>query len=75
MLRFLFFLFILFFFAFLGIRAVVRAVLRGLFFIRKGAGSSRGESPRTSYSSGPHIEEADYEVIESRIQNKEQDAG
>jgi hypothetical protein len=73
MLRFIFLLFILFLFFFLVIRTVVRMLRKGLFFIRKNGGSSHGDSSRTSFSSGQHIEEADYEVIESHLQNKEQD--
>jgi hypothetical protein len=75
MLRFIFLLFIffLFVFFFLVIRTVVRIFRKGLFFIRKGGGSSPGESSRASFSSSRQIEEADYEVIESHLKNKEQD--
>ncbi len=64
---------ILFIFIFLVVRAVVRTVRKGLFFIRKVGGTVRGENAKASSSSGRQIEEADYEVIESRLQNKEQD--
>jgi hypothetical protein len=77
MLRFIFLLFVFFLFLsfFLVIRTVVRTIRKGLFFIRKGGSSSPGESSRTSFSSGQQIEESDYEVIESRLRNKEQEGG
>ena len=77
MLRFIFLLFVffLFLFFFLVIRTVARAIRKGLFFIRKGGGSRHDQSSRSSFSSGQHIEEADYEVIESRLRNKEQEGG
>jgi hypothetical protein len=58
---------------FLVIRTLVRMLRGGLFFIRK-SGSGHGENTPTSFSSGRHIEEADYEVLESHINDKEQDA-
>ena len=64
---------LLFIVLFLVIRTLVRMLRGGLFFIRK-SGSGHGENAPTSFSSGRHIEEADYEVLESRLQNKERDA-
>jgi hypothetical protein len=57
---------------FLAMRVVVRILKGGLFFSNKGV-SSHNESASTPFSSKPHIEEADYEVIGSRLNNKEQD--
>ena len=68
MLKFIF-LFIIFF---LVIRTVVRTLRRGVFFIRKGA-PGQGEIPRSSIFSGQHVDESDYEVLESRLNNKKQD--
>jgi hypothetical protein len=59
-------------FLFLLTRMVFRLVRRGLFLIKKG-GSIHGESSSSSFSSERHIEETDYEVIESRLNNNEQD--
>ncbi|MEI7824462.1 MAG: hypothetical protein WCI01_04120 [Chlorobiaceae bacterium] len=64
---------ILFIFFFLLVRAVVRTLRKGLFFIRKVGGPAHGVNAKASSSSGRHIEEADYEVIESRLQHKERD--
>ncbi|NTV05881.1 MAG: hypothetical protein HGA59_05155 [Chlorobiaceae bacterium] len=60
-------------FLFLVLRMVLRMLKKGLFFFNKGA-SSHSESASGSFSSERHIEEADYEVISSRLNNKEQDA-
>jgi hypothetical protein len=60
-------------FLFLVMRMVVRMLKRGLFFFNKSA-SSPGENASASFSSERRIEEADYEVISSRLNNKEQDA-
>lgn len=63
---------LLFIFFFLVTRTVVRVLRRGLFvFTRRGAG--RGERPGESFSSGRNVEEADYEVLESQINNKKQE--
>jgi hypothetical protein len=64
---------ILFIFVFLVTRAVVRTLWKGFLFIRKVRASSSDKSSHPPFSSGRQIEEADYEVIESRLQNKEQD--
>lgn len=53
-------------FIFFVVRAVVRLVRRGLFFFRSGGEHIRPESSR-------QIEESDYEVIESRLHDKEND--
>lgn len=53
-------------FFFLVIRTVVRLVRRGLFFFRSAGEPVRQESSR-------QIEESDYEVIESRLNDKEND--
>jgi hypothetical protein len=66
---------ILFIFVFLVTRAVVRMLWKGFLFIRKVRGSSSDQSSRAPFSSGGQIEEADYEVIESHLQNKEQEGG
>jgi len=63
------FLFIFFFWL---IRTVVRVLRRGVFFIRRGR-CDRGEISRDSFSSGQHVEEADYEVLESHINHKKQE--
>ena len=60
-------------FLFLVTRMVVRMLRKGLFFINKGA-SSHFDNASASFSSEHHIEETDYEVIASRLNNKEQDA-
>ncbi len=52
---------------FLVVRTVWRLVRRGLFFFRSGG----GESIRQERSQ--QIEESDYEVLESRINGKEND--
>jgi hypothetical protein len=57
---------------FLVMRVVVRILKGGLFFINKGV-PSHSESASRPFSSKPHIEEADYEVIGTRLNNKEQD--
>ncbi len=62
---------LLFIFIFLVVRTVVRTVRGGLFFIRK-VGPARGEPPQDSSSSVRNVEEADYEVLESHINNKNQ---
>ncbi len=64
---------ILFIFVFLVTRAVVRMLWKGFLFIRKVRASSSDKSSQPPFPSGRQIEEADYEVIESRLQNKEQD--
>ena len=63
---------LLFIFFFLVIRTVVRVLRRGLFVIRRGGGS-RVERSGESFSSGRNVEEADYEVLESQINNKKQE--
>ena len=68
MLKFIF----LFIFFFLVIRTVVRVLRRGLFVIKRG-GPGRGERSGESFSSGRNVEEADYEVLESQINNKNQE--
>jgi hypothetical protein len=69
MLKFILLLIVLF----LVMRTVVRVLRSGLFFIGKGS-SGHGENASASFSSEQHVEEADYEVIASRLNNKEQDA-
>ena len=66
---------LLFIFFFLVIRTVVSTLRKGLFFIRKVGGTAHGVNAKASSSSGRQIEETDYEVIESRLQNKEQEGG
>ncbi len=67
MLKFIF----LFIIIFLVVRTVVRVVRGGLFFIRK-AGPARSERSPHDSSSVRNVEEADYEVLESHINNKNQ---
>ena len=56
--------------AFLVIRLVVR-MLQGVFFSSGKEDSRRSGIPPSSFSSGQLIEEADYEVIESHLIDKE----
>ena len=73
MLRLIFFLFLFFLVvSFVVIRTLVRALRRAFFFIKKG-GSGHSEASAASFSSESRIEEADYEVIASRLNNKDQD--
>jgi len=55
---------------FLVILMIVRVLQRGVFFHHE-AGSRRGGSTRDSFSAGSSIEEADYEVLESHLNNKD----
>ncbi len=64
--------FLLLLLIFLVIRTVLRMLVRGFFFIRNGA-PRHGKIPRGSIFSRQHVEEADYEVLESRLNNKKQD--
>ncbi len=65
-------------FIFLATRMVIRVVVRllrgGIFFFRRNGVSSKGSSPST-FSSRDHLDEADYEVIESHLSDKAQDVG
>ncbi len=63
---------LLFIFFFLVIRTVVRLLRRGLFVFRRG-GVGRSERSGESFSSGRNVEEAEYEVLESQINNKKQE--
>jgi len=63
---------LLFIFFFLVTRTVVRVLRRGLFVIKRGE-ASRVERSGESFSSGRNVEEADYEVLESQINNKKQE--
>ena len=56
---------------FLVVRTVVRTVRGGLFFIRKVGPARRERSPHSA-ASAQNVEEADYEVLESHINNKNQ---
>jgi hypothetical protein len=58
---------------FLAVRLVARLVRSGLFIIRKSGSFSRSGSSTDSYSSREHIDEIEYEVIESHLNNKEPD--
>ncbi len=64
--------FLLLLLLFLVARTVLRMLVRGFFFLRKGT-SRYGKIPRGSIFSRQHVEEADYEVLESRLNNKKQD--
>ncbi len=63
---------LLFIFFFLVIRTVVRVLRRGLFVLRRGGPGPAGRSGE-SFSSGGNVEEADYEVLESHINDKKQE--
>lgn len=58
---------------FLAVRLVVRLVRSGLFMSRKGGSFTRSGRSPDSFSSGEHIDEIEYEVIESHLNNKEPD--
>ena len=62
---------LLFLLFFLVVRTVVRTVRGGLFFIRK-VGPARSERSQGSSTSSQHVEEADYEVLESHINDKKE---
>ena len=64
MLKFILFLI----FLFIVIRMVVRTLRNGLFIRRVDGGASR-----SSFSSDKPVENVDYEVLESRINDKERD--
>ncbi len=66
--KFIFF----FIFFFLVIRTVVRVLRRGFFVINRG-GPNHGQPSGESFSSARNVEEADYEVLESQINNKKQE--
>ena len=59
---------------FLATRMIVRVVKSGLNFLNAGSSKRSGSSP-ASFSSGQHVEEADYEVIESHLNDKERNVG
>ena len=66
MLRFILLVIIFFFMA----RMVIRLVKGGLRFFYTDNTRRAGSAP-SSFSSGKHIEEADYEVIESNLNDKD----
>ncbi len=69
MLKFIFFVIVFF----LVMRVVVRVLGGGLRFFIMG-NRKRSEGSAASFSSGKRVEEADYEVIESNLNNNERKA-
>jgi len=73
MLKFILFALVLFLGIRLAIRLVVRLLRGGIFFINRRVFDNTGTSS-VSRSAGDHLDEADYEVIESHL-NDNKDNG